>query len=446
MNILLAHFRVGETDGVSLEMDKWRTVLEEMGHQVYYLSGSEKEGELYLPELSYLSVENTNFVNNAYIQLIDYIDIEAFKDSLLEYANRIETKLIEIIQGYNIDLIIPNNIWSLGWNLAAGIAFTGAIDRLNISAIGHHHDFFWEREKYSNPTSEFVQNTLEEYFPPANKNIQHVVINQIAKKELLKQKGLNSTVIPNVFDFDQPQWEVDEYNSDLRKCLGLSEQDIVILQATRITERKAIELAVEMTGLIMKRKTELYGLLYDGRGFGPEDKIVLLMPGLQEAENRYIDFLQKLADENQVELILANEYFKSERERTGKSKYYSLWDAYTIADIITYPSILEGWGNQFLEGVFSRKPMAVFEYPVFSEDIKDKGFIYASFGSNYTLRDNGYVRVSNQQMNLVTDLVIKFLKDNNYYNSVVNKNFTFGKKYFSYQVLADILKNIINTF
>jgi len=31
MNILSAHFRAGETDGVSLEMDKWKCALEALG-------------------------------------------------------------------------------------------------------------------------------------------------------------------------------------------------------------------------------------------------------------------------------------------------------------------------------------------------------------------------------------------------------------------------------
>ena len=35
MNIAMIHYRVGETDGVSLEMDKWKKVLEKNGHRVY---------------------------------------------------------------------------------------------------------------------------------------------------------------------------------------------------------------------------------------------------------------------------------------------------------------------------------------------------------------------------------------------------------------------------
>jgi hypothetical protein len=40
MKIALCHFRVGETDGVSLEMDKWKKALEQNGHEVFYIAGS----------------------------------------------------------------------------------------------------------------------------------------------------------------------------------------------------------------------------------------------------------------------------------------------------------------------------------------------------------------------------------------------------------------------
>ncbi|RLC75975.1 MAG: glycosyl transferase family 1, partial [Chloroflexi bacterium] len=33
------HYQVGRTDGVSLEIDKWKHVLEEMGHTVHLCAG-----------------------------------------------------------------------------------------------------------------------------------------------------------------------------------------------------------------------------------------------------------------------------------------------------------------------------------------------------------------------------------------------------------------------
>jgi len=54
MKIGLMHFRVGETDGVSLEMFKWKVVLERMGHTVFLIAGETgKLGFLKIPSISY---------------------------------------------------------------------------------------------------------------------------------------------------------------------------------------------------------------------------------------------------------------------------------------------------------------------------------------------------------------------------------------------------------
>ena len=61
MKIALAHFRVGETDGVSLEMDKWAKVLERMGHTVVYISGSKgnvARDTFVIEEMYYQSEQN----------------------------------------------------------------------------------------------------------------------------------------------------------------------------------------------------------------------------------------------------------------------------------------------------------------------------------------------------------------------------------------------------
>ncbi len=73
MNILLAHFRVGETDGVSLEMDKWKWALESLGHKVFYVSGSAGSCEAELvPELHYSEPLNDKIIHNAYVERSDY--------------------------------------------------------------------------------------------------------------------------------------------------------------------------------------------------------------------------------------------------------------------------------------------------------------------------------------------------------------------------------------
>ena len=40
-------------------------------------------------------------------------------------------------------------------------------------------------------------------------------------------------------------------------------------------------------------------------------------------------------------------------------KVYTLFDIYPHADLVTYPSYYEGFGNAFLEAVYFRKPVVV---------------------------------------------------------------------------------------
>jgi glycosyltransferase involved in cell wall biosynthesis len=313
------------------------------------------------------------------------------------------------------------------------------------------------------PSCDFVAKTLENYYPPVGDKISQVVINKIAQADLFKRKGLESTVVPNVFDFHAEEWKHDDFNAGLREKLGIGENDIVFLQATRVATRKAIELGIETIGEIKKRKEKLYGTLYDGRIFGSEDKLYLFMPGLIETDDDYLLFLKNVAKEEDVEIIWADKLFaaqRSEDEETGEKKY-SLWDAYVIADMITYPSILEGWGNQYLEGLFAKKPMIIFEYPVFKTDIMPFGFKNVSLGHTFrkrgeeedfvqkaegTLKNeipNDYVEVDRGKIISAAEESIKILKDPELYYPMVEKNFEIAREKLSYNALGRTLRKVI---
>jgi len=295
------------------------------------------------------------------------------------------------------------------------------------------------------PTCDFVIDVLEHYYPPAGDHYQQVVINKIAQAELKRRKGLESVVVPNVFDFHSKEWILDEYNRDLRETLGIGENDIVFLQATRVATRKAIELGIETIGEIKKRKDQLYGTLYDGRPFTENDEILLFMPGLIETDDEYITFLKKLAVEEDVKIIWAEHLFGAKRSHRDIKKY-SLWDAYVIADFITYPSILEGWGNQYLEGLFAKKPMIIFEYPVFKTDIMPFGFKNVSLGHTFTKRINNeseYVSVQREKIEDAAKKTINILKSESLYFEMVNRNFEIAREKLSFNALGRTLSKII---
>lgn len=447
MNIALCHYRVGETDGVSLEMDKWKKVLKNMGHKVYFIAGSTGTSDGYvIPEMNYRFEEDLKIERNAYLKLEEYQDEDELIRAIKKLTLKIEEDLKKILIENKIDLIVPNNILSIGRSIPTATAFTNVIKELAIRCIGHHHDFYWERNNFSQPTCNFVRKVLEEYYPPKDDLISHVVINSIVQKELKVRRNLDSIIIPNVFDFDEKLWEVDNYNKDFRERLGIKDNDILMLQATRVTNRKAIELAIDVVEEMQKkenRKILEEAKLYNGKSFKEDSRIVLVLAGMIETADNYVERLKTRAKESNVELMFVNNLVEHSRCVKNNNKIYSLWDTYVFADIITYPSIQEGWGNQFLEGLFAKKPMLVFEYDVYKEDIKEKGFKVISLGDKYEFDKYGLAKVSEGIIKRAAEECIKLLTDKDYREKMVDKNFQSGKKHFSLESLEERLKSIV---
>jgi glycosyltransferase involved in cell wall biosynthesis len=447
MNIALCHYRVGETDGVSLEMDKWKKVLENMGHKVYFIAGSTGISDGYIiPEMNYRFEEDLKIERNAYLKLEDYQDEDELIRAIRRQTLKIEKSLKKFLIENKIDLIVPNNIFSIGRSIPTAMAFTNVIKDLGIRCIGHHHDFYWERDNFSQPTCNFVRKALEEYYPPKHNLISHVVINSIVQKELKVRRSLDSVVIPNVFDFDEKLWEIDNYNKDFREKLGIKDNDILMLQATRVTNRKAIELAIDVVGEMQKkenRKILEEAKLYNGKSFNKDSRIVLVLAGMIETADDYVERLKTRAKESNVELLFVNNLVEHSRCVKNNNKIYSLWDTYVFADIITYPSIQEGWGNQFLEGLFAKKPMLVFEYDVYKEDIKEEGFKVISLGDKYELDEYDLAKVDKRVIKRAAGECIKSLIDKDYREKMVEENFQLGREFLSYKSLEEKLKRII---
>ena len=446
MNIALCHFRVGETDGVSLEMEKWKLVLEGMGHNVYYLAGSLGNTEAYIiPELHYKDPVNLNFIENSFVKLEDYTE-EELKKAFEEYKEKTVNELEKFIAEYEIDVLVPNNILSRGWNIPVAMAFTEVINKHNIKCIAHNHDFYWEREKFVKGTCNYVEECLTKYFPPKNDDlIKHVVINEIAKDELLSRKNIESVNVPNVFNYSAPLWDVDDYNNDFREAIGLKENDILVLQATRIVERKAIELSIDIVAELNNsenRKALCEHNLFDGRSFNENSRIVLVLAGLHEFSSRYIEFLKHRAEQKSVELVFINDIIEDVRCSKNDRKCYSLWDAFVNSDLVTYPSIYEGWGNQFLETVFAKKPVVVYEYPVYLTDIKHCEFDIISLGSTHTVGENKLVDVEPEIIKSAAEKSVEILIDNEKRKKSVDYNFNVAKEHFSYESLERLLKKL----
>ena len=443
----ICHFRVGLMDGVSLEVNKWKIVLEEMGHKVYLLAGETSSLDAaIIPELHLDHPGIRKIYYNAFRSLKDFSSEEEFSKEIFKITECIEEKIYSFIKKYSIDILDIENIWSLPLNIPAAIAFYKVIKSNGIKTITHHHDFFWERSHFSNPTCHKVKSILANYFPPQDNQIRHTVINSIAQHELKIRRGIDATVIPNIFDFEGTEWEIDDYNYDFKKSLGLSQKDIIILQATRIVSRKGIELAIDLVKELAQPENLL--LLkergfYDKREIDEESRVVLILPNLVE-DMEYFKLLKEKIKKEKIEAIFVSDLVDTKRKMKNNRKIYSLWDTYLFADLVTYPSLYEGWGNQFLEAVKAKLPIVIYEYEVFKTDIKPNGFRVISLGDKLKGKNSkGLRQVEPSIIEEAVKETIRLLTDLPYRKKMIEHNFKLGRRLYSMQALNEYLKTLL---
>jgi len=442
------HYQVGGTDGVSLEIDKWKLILEELGHTVHLIGGDlgTAQGHL-VKEMFHHLPESKRLNQNTFFRLSDF-DPAGYQAELDRMTEIITERFREVIEENGINFILAENVWCVAANPAVAPALELIRQELGLPAVAHNHDFYWERREGFSLTCASAMELADKYLPPHNPAIKHSVINSLAQVELQERKGIPSVVVPNVFDFATPAWQKDEYNKDLRSEIGLAENDLILLQATRIVSRKGIELAIDFTKALNtpeRRKILQEKGLYDGRAFSEENRIVLVLAGYarDDVMGGYKVLLTEKAERGNIELLYIEDRVDADRTTRDGQKIYSLWDTYTMADLVTYPSLWEGWGNQFLEAVKAKLPLMIFEYPVYKQDIKDKGFQVISLGDQIRdFNEDGLAMVEQEIIENAADQAVELLTEADLRKEVVEHNFSVGIKHYSMEVLKGHLESL----
>ena len=297
-------------------------------------------------------------------------------------------------------------------NLALGIALTGLIAELGINTIAHHHDLYWERQRYR---TNDILDLLDTAFPAKLPSIQHVTINSIAQNNLRSRRGIDSEVIPNVHDFATPPPPLDAYSEDFRDTLNLEPGELFILQPTRVIQRKGIEMAL---GLISRLDT-------------PKKQLFITHRASDEGLE-YWHWLKREAGMMRVTLKMVDHLIGTERCNTNGHKIYSLWDAYPHADLVTYPSIYEGFGNALLEAIYFHRLIVINRYPVYNADIGPLGFEFVEL--------DGFVDDAAAQQTQT------LLADPDRVKAMAQKNYELALEHFSYSVLEKKLRTVLDNF
>jgi glycosyltransferase involved in cell wall biosynthesis len=408
-NVGFVSTRFAGTDGVSLEAEKWARIFEKEGLTCYYFAGELDRD----PARSYLTAE-AHFQNPDIKKLTQQcfgVDSRSRKITrhLMAVKRNLKDHLYRFIEKFHIDMLVAENCLTIPMNIPLGIALTEVISETGIKTIAHHHDFFWERQQ-------FMVNAVWEYlnmaFPPHLPSIHHVVINSSGDNQLSLRTGISSTVIPNVMDFENPPQPTDSYAKDVRQALGLKNYELLVLQPTRVVKRKGIEHAIEFVHRL-----------------GAKAKLIISHASGDEGydyERRVWEYSRML----DVDTVFVSDIINDKRGRTKDGrKVYTLDDIYPHADLVTYPSNFEGFGNAFLEAIYYRKPILVNNYSIYSSDIRPKGFSVVEI--------DGYVTKQ------AVKLAKKVLRDEDFRKEMVEHNYNIALRHFSYRVLRQKLKALI---
>ena len=412
MNIGFVSTRFAGTDGVSLETEKWEQAFESFGHNNFWFSGqTDREPARCLTSEEAFFNHHDNIELNRLIIGTQTRSREV-TDIILQRKNFLKDRLDEFIEKFGIDVLVAENCLAIPMHIPLGLALAEVIIETGLPAIGHHHDFFWERSRF---LINAVGDILGASFPPDIPQMKHVVINSMIQKDLAARRGISSTVIYNVIDFSEENTGIDDYNRDFRSDLGFDDDDILILQPTRIVSRKGIEHALDLV-----RKLKI-----------PKVKLIISHSAGDEGDE-YFNWIRETASQLDIPVyFIYNHLHEKRRFDSNGNKQYCLWDVYPHVDMVTYPSLYEGFGNAFLEAVYFKKPILINRYSVYIVDIEPKGFDVISI--------DGYL--TQKTVEDVRDVLLNESRR----KQMVEKNYTLGKKYFSTTLLRRRLGSILDS-
>jgi glycosyltransferase involved in cell wall biosynthesis len=193
--LVVVSFRLGGTDGVSIEAQKWIHAFGALGHDATTLAG-DGVADVLMPGLAIGATtvpsleEVTNVLNDA-------------------------------------DLVVVENLASLPLNVAARDVLYEALDQR--AAIFHHHDLPWQREQWR-----------DEPTPRDQERWTHVTINELSRREL-EARGVCAITIRNSFDCDPPRGR----RRLARDALHVTNERLLLLP-TRAIARKNVAAALEL--------------------------------------------------------------------------------------------------------------------------------------------------------------------------------------------------------
>jgi glycosyltransferase involved in cell wall biosynthesis len=374
-----------------------------MGHDIFYFGGivdRPPERSCVVPEAFFGHPDNV-VIGAAVFGSEETYRSPAVSRRIEGLTAHLRDQLRLFVDDHDLDLLIPENALAIPMHVPLGLAITQLAAETGLPVLAHHHDLPWERQRF---LVNSVADILGAAFPPSLPNVRHVCINSAQREQIARRSGRSARVIPNVMDFEVPPHAPDDVRDRLRADLGLAPDELFVLQPVRVIPRKGIEHAVQLLARLDRPA-----------------RLVISHPSGDEG-TEYEAHIRELARLLDVSIVWAADRVSAVRGLLPDGRRtWTLGDMYASADLVTYPSLIEGFGNAYLEAVYHRRPVFVNRYPVYDLDIRPLGF--------RSVEMNGFLTQAN------VDETWRLLDDQARIDAWAEENYALGLRLFSYEVI-----------
>jgi mannosylglucosylglycerate synthase len=271
---------------------------------------------------------------------------EALRDALCDEVRQASSGL---------EALMVHNVLSLHKNLALTACLHDLWqERVWPKLIAWHHDLAWDRADYAaelHPGEPW--GLLRQAWP----GVEQVVVSDALRDRWAALTRLPPQAIhvipPGVDPASFGRWT--DQTAHIYSSLALEFADIVLLLPSRVTRRKNIEFAIEVTAAMRRDSGLDVRLLVTGPP-GPHNP----------ANPAYLDELMDLRRRLRLEMAV-HFLYRLEPEEPEFLEDATVADLFQLSDALLFPSRDEGFGIPILEAGLARLPVFCSDIPPFRE-------------------------------------------------------------------------------